>query len=666
MKKRFISFIMVMAFLFFIGMSQISFLKTVHAENLSAGVVDQILLAEFINMGIDANLDGDISQDELRAMTGYLDLWGRDITNLTGLRYAENISGLNIGWNPINDYSDIFYLTQLENICINELGQHNPRIDNLNGFEVFTSLRELNAGFNNISSIEPIVGLTQLEWLNMPNYSENENALNDEGLTNINQLINLRGLDIEGNNVTDISFLSSILNIEWLSLRDNEIHDITVLSNLLNLNDVRMQNNYISLEPGLQLDTINVLINRGVHVEYEPQILLPQPDTEVADIPDDNLKQALFDNGVDYDGDGVIRIDELNYFTGTLMLWERSISDLTGLEHAINIEELHIGNNQNLDINDINIVSQMTYLRYLALNWIGLGSLDGLQLPNSLERIDVQGNNLTSITPLFQYNNINHIWAGRNEINNDGLNGINNLSNLGHISLDENYISSLSMFANMDTIWTLEVQYNEITDLTPLLTMDNLGHNVIVFGNYIDLTEPIQINVINDLLIRCNNVEYEPQRFVPDPDSPILFDIEENLKQALIDNGADYDGDGELTQDELRAMTGDLEIGERELTNIDGLQYAANIRGLWIDHNNISDISLIFNNLTQLEALNVSCNPIADYNGLNNLTQLDFLVLSGCPIGTMPDISNLVDLQHLYITNILRCYPSLYHKLRLL
>ena len=63
--------------------------------------------------------------------------------------------------------------------------------------------------------------------------------------------------------------------MSWLYLRRNAVEDITPLidNGGLDTSDViNMTNNYLDLTEGSEnMDSINILIDRGINVEYEPQ-----------------------------------------------------------------------------------------------------------------------------------------------------------------------------------------------------------------------------------------------------------------------------------------------------------------------------------------------------------------------------------------------------------
>ena len=65
-------------------------------------------------------------------------------------------------------------------------------------------------------------------------------------LTPLVELLNLKRLDLRGNDISDISSLASLTKLEWLDLSSNDISDISPLAGLTSLTFLRINNNEIS------------------------------------------------------------------------------------------------------------------------------------------------------------------------------------------------------------------------------------------------------------------------------------------------------------------------------------------------------------------------------------------------------------------------------------
>ncbi len=76
------------------------------------------------------------------------------------------------------------------------------------------------------------------------------------------------------------------------------------------------------------------------------------------------------------------------------------------------------------------------------------------------------------------------------------------------------------------------------------------------------------------------------------------------------------------------------------IVNLTGLEYAKNLSTLWLNNNQISDVSPL-QNLTSLLHLNLGGNQISDVSSLQNLTSLQYLRLDGNQISDVNPLQNL-------------------------
>ena len=255
-----------------------------------------------------------------------------NISDLTGLEFATNLTNLNLGaehveGRPINSnsVSDISPLTSLTNLTFLDLGSNT--ISNISPVAGLTNLTELNLWGNSISDISAVAGLINLIFLDLDG-----NAFSDisavAGLTNLTfldiwgtpisdispvaDLTKLTTLGLGHNNISDISPVAGLTNLTGLYLPRNHITDLSSLSNLTNLKTLWLNHNSISdLSPlvantGLENgDEVNVkgnplsyqsiythipaLQSKGVTVEFDNQA-----HPAILKISGDNQKGASF------------------------------------------------------------------------------------------------------------------------------------------------------------------------------------------------------------------------------------------------------------------------------------------------------------------------------------------------------------------------------------
>ena len=84
-----------------------------------------------------------------------LDAIRLEITNLTGLEHAKNLSLLNLAFNSISDVSPLAGLTQLRQLDLLE-----NSISDISPLAGLTQLTALGLGVNSVSDVSPLKGLT--------------------------------------------------------------------------------------------------------------------------------------------------------------------------------------------------------------------------------------------------------------------------------------------------------------------------------------------------------------------------------------------------------------------------------------------------------------------------------------------------------------------------
>lgn len=91
-----------------------------------------------------------------------------------------------------------------------------------------------------------------------------------------------------------------------------------------------------------------------------------------------------------------------------------------------------------------------------------------------------------------------------------------------------------------------------------------------------------------------------------------------------------------------------LNAVNQNIVNLEGIQYCSDLEHLWLDRNEIVDISPL-SDLTNLSILALSKNPIIDISPLSGLINLLYLDLSGNQIVDISPLSCFTTLKHLYL-----------------
>ncbi|RKU33295.1 hypothetical protein C6499_01600 [Candidatus Poribacteria bacterium] len=174
-----------------------------------------------------------LTQLEMKRLTG-LDAADSQITDLTGLEHATNVTWLELGVNEIRDISPLAGLIRLEAlyIFVNPLSDISPLANLVN-------LKTLDLGVCQIANIRPLANLRNLEILRL----DNNGLLED--IAPLSNLMMLTELGLTENRIADISSLANLRNLEILRLHYNQIEDITPLANLTSLRELWLTGNRI-------------------------------------------------------------------------------------------------------------------------------------------------------------------------------------------------------------------------------------------------------------------------------------------------------------------------------------------------------------------------------------------------------------------------------------
>ena len=199
-----------------------------------------------------------------------LEAGNADISSLTGLEHATNLTTLNLGHvyeggRPIysNSLSNISLLAGLTNLTELRLGFN--LIENISPLAGLTNLTFLDLTGNSVSNIAPVANLTKLTHLDLDG-----NALSD--ISPVAGLTNLTFLDIWGTSISDISPVAGLTNLTTLGLGYNSISDISPLianTGLGKGDEVYVQGNPLSYQS--IYTHIPILLSRGVTVESDNQ-----------------------------------------------------------------------------------------------------------------------------------------------------------------------------------------------------------------------------------------------------------------------------------------------------------------------------------------------------------------------------------------------------------
>ena len=320
----------------------------------------------------------------------------------------------------------------------------------------------------------------------------------------------------------------------------------------------------------------------GVHGD---EVNFPDPNLEAA------IREAI------NKPEGPITDEDLAGLT-ELDASDSGISDLTGIEHCVNLEELYLRHNE---MTSINPIGELTNLRKLDLSENRIVDISPLSRLTNLEWLNLWINQIDKISPLSGLTNLQWLSLGHNRISD--ISPLAGLTNLQQLWLDGNQISDISPLSSLVKLQQLWLAINQVDDLSPLRNLTNLRS--LNLGS----------NRINDLSSLSNLTHLEGL----------------NLWANRI---SDLTPLSNLTN--LKGLT----LNGNKVSDLSPLSNLTNLQKLRLENNQISDLGPL-GNLNNLRWLELSNNQISDLSPLSSLTNLELLYLDSNQI---TDISPLAEL----------------------
>jgi Leucine-rich repeat (LRR) protein/putative cell wall-binding protein len=303
-------------------------------------------------------------------------------------------------------------------------------------------------------------------------------------------------------------------------------------------------------------------------------------------IADENFEKAIVDQlGLKSAAD--LTADRMNTMQ-SILVPEREIARLKGIEYASNLKELDISYNK---INDLGDLKGNTVVETLIADHNGISSIGNLDNLSNLQWLSLGENHVKELTGLTSLSKLTSLSLFSNKITD--ISALKNLAQLEYLDLDNNQTVDLSSLAGLDRLTTLLISGNGVKTIAPLKDMTRLAY---LYAND---------NEITDL-------------------SPLAdFNLE--------------DGEIELARNNIRNLsplaglkvsgTLSLDISENEVIDLNPLKSLSGLTSLRARGNKINSLEPL-KELKELNVLDLSNNTLASLTGLsianNRNYKLDF------------------------------------------
>lgn len=651
---------------------------------------------------------GDITTADMQTLTNFnAARWG--ITDTSGLETAVNLTNLVFNGNPVTNYSGITGLAALVGLQMD-----GASVSGLSFITNLTNLKLLEVYDNQIRDVSPLVVLTgltslHLDWNPLTNHAPLADLTNlatlylaGTGVTNLDfipPLQNLTQLGLYDNQVKDISALAGRTNLLTLGLGWNGVTNPSVIATLTGLVDLQLNGN--RLTNVLFLSGLTNLA--GLGLDY----------TDLADLsPVTNLARLTWLNVGE--NPALTTLPNLSALTNltTFMMAGTGISDLSGVTNLPALRDLHL---QRDPIQNLEPLVNCPLLERLLLSGTRVTNLAVLAALTNLRSLEMQQMQVTNLDQVSFVTELPRLWEldlYDNQIRDLSL--LTNCASLGWLSVEQNRLQHIGPLLHLPSLWYVNLLNNGI-DTNTTSAAGSVITNLQGRGVQVDfdpqqplpeplvfLTQPANISafVSNDVEFRVSlsggtpgpNYRWQKDGVDLTDDVRITGTDTDTLQIAgvtaadagfyrvrvwddwtetnsvaaqllIVTNVAFADANLEqAVRDELGIPTGpltpadlaglmSLDASSWNITNLDGLEAAANLVGL-----NLSDNPAIqnFAPLTFLAALNAvalnSC-ELDDLTAVENLRTLTGLEVAGNFIQDLSPVRNLAALQWLRVND---------------
>ena len=503
------------------------------------------------------------------------------------------------------------------------------------------NLKRLDLNDNDISDLSPLSGLANLTELDL-----SYNSISD--LSPLSGLTNLTELGLRANSISDLSPLSGLTNLTELGLGVNLISDLSPVSGLTNLTFLHLDGNSISdLSPVSGLTNLTLLWLDGDSISDLSPVsgltnltFLHLDGNSISDLSPVSGLTYLTDlwlKGNNSISD-ISAVSGLKYLT-FLGLGGNSISDLSAVSGLTNLTDLRLYDN---DISDISVLGDLKSLESLALGDNNISDISALAGLPSLRHLEVHGNplNYTSIythIPVLQARGVYVVF-------HEQIVGFAKGSGDQHIAPAASlpiavtvYNSGGSRFAGVPVIFTLTSGSGTLSATAATTDRNGRAESTLTLGADVG-TRTVEVSVAG--IEQPLTFTIEGKQGVIIPDSNLRAKIGEVLGKGSTD---------QISPSEIAKLTS-LSAPNASISNLTGLEHATNLTYLNLVGNDISDLSAV-SGLTNLTRLDLGGNSISDISLISGLTNLTYLELVSNLISDLSAVSGLTNLTSLNLYN---------------
>lgn len=408
------------------------------------------------------NLDRKIRESDMQHLT-MLDASSLGLTSIKGLEKAVNLEFLFLYDNNLEDLSP---LSGLSKLIMLELEENN--VANVNPLSNLKNLYILGLGNNPITKIDALAGLTNLEGL----------ALHNTQISDISAMANLVNLTFVTLADTNVDFSPESSAWDLLDVwADAGVYVDVLEEEYFEPLELEFYN---TTEQSISLGWWYYTENEE---DYEKEYLFKVYVNDV--LYEETTMTELTILGLDPSKDYIIKV-EMYDVDGTTLLHEnfdmaQTLAPPTGDTVTIPDSGLNEAIRYQLGLQELDREirqSDMERLEYLYASWMGIKKLNGIEHAVNLLDLDVSENEIKDLSPLKGMDSLYSLTLSDNLITD--ISALKDLY-ISYLDLSVNPITDISDLSELADLEMLYLHNTNITDISVLLELDYLWE-VTLFG----------------------------------------------------------------------------------------------------------------------------------------------------------------------------------------
>ena len=261
----------------------------------------------------------------------------------------------------------------------------------------------------------------------------------------------------------------------------------------------------------------------------------------------------------DEEGKNILTTTSLKDTPEFKFIQTHGIKNLLGLENAVNLEKLDLNENE---ISDLSPIAKLNKLTKLSLIRNRISDLQPLSELTNLEYLDLYANKIEDISPLAKLTNLKHLdLHNNNDQTGDSV----------HPTISGG-IKDISVVKNLTKLEMLSLGSNNISDITPIKNLTNIK-DLVLGGNHISDYSGLE-QYIADRVAK----QQEGEGSVSFAGQRINYDKTVDVSKSSVTIDSPFKGLNELGEKLAKVFESDepINLFSEVTTNVDGVSATYN------------------------------------------------------------------------------------------